>query len=236
MCNLKILLKGVVLFALCLFIFSCSNTAVSPTNYSRLQIINAIPGSLSFDCRLNGTKINTTTIAFPNTSGYISTVPGAKNVSIVPTSTPSAPNTDSVNVLLENNQSYTLFFSAKADSIKTIFINDTLSKLPAIGRAKIRFVNAAGSNPLLDIQINGTDGFTNIKYTMVGSFIEVPAGTYEFRAFTSGVRSSSLSTLSNQMLADGKIYTLYASGISGNTTTTSAFVLSLLTNLSPTVK
>ena len=225
-----------MLIALCLFIFSCSNTAVSPTNYSRLQVINAIPGSLSFDCRLNGTKINTTTIAFPAASGYISTVPGAKNVTIVPTSTPNAPATDSVNVLLENNQSYSLFFSAKADSIKTILINDTLNVLPATGRAKIRFVNASGSNPLLDIQINGTDAFTNIKYNKISSFIEVPAGTYEFRAFTSRVRSSSLGILSNQLLADGKIYTLYASGTSGNTASTSAFGLSLLTNLRPAVK
>lgn len=236
MCNLKVLLKGVVLIALCLVVFSCSNTAVSPTNYSRLQVINAIPTSLSFDCRLNGTKINTTTIAFPNASGYISTVPGAKNVTVVPTSTPTAPAIGTVNVLLENNQSYTLFFSAKADSVKTIFINDTLNVLPATGRAKVRFVNASGSSPMLDIQINGTNAFTKIKYTKVGSFIEVPAGTYEFRAFASGVRGSSLGTLSNQVLADGKIYTLYASGISGNTATTSAFGLSLLTNLRPAVK
>ncbi len=236
MCDLKFLLKGVMFLAFCLFIFSCSNTAVSPTNYSRLQVVNAIPGSLSFDCRLNGTKINTATIAFPNASGYISTVPGTKNVSIVPTATPTALATDTVNVLLENNQSYTLFFSSKADTLKTIFIDDTLSKLPASGRARIRFVNASGSSPVLDIQLNGTDAFTKIKYTKVGSFIEVPVGIYEFRAFTSGVRSSSLGTLSNQMLADGKIYTLYASGTSGNATTTSAFGLSLLNNLPPVVK
>lgn len=236
MWTFKVLVKGVMLFALGMFIFSCSNTVVSPTNFSRLQVINAIPGSLSFDCRLNSTKINTGTISFPSSSGYISTVPGTKNVTIVPTSTPTAPATDSINVLLENNQNYTLFFAGPANAIKTIFINDTLNVLPAIGRAKIRFVNASGSSPALDIQINGTDAFTNIKYTKVASFIEVPAGTYEFRAFTPGMRGSSLATLSNQMLSDGKIYTLYASGISGNTATTSAFGLSLLTNLRPAIK
>jgi hypothetical protein len=242
MVKLWVLLGSIMLSALCLFLFSCSNTAVSPTNYSRLQVINAIPNSLSFDCKLNGTRINTTTIAFPNASGYISTVPGAKNVAIVPTSTPAAPNIDTVNVVLENNQNYSLFFTGQSgalgqsSTLKTIFITDTLNKLPATGRAKIRFVNASATAPLLDIQLNGTDAFTSVKYTGFAKFIEVPVGTYEFRAFTSGTRTSSLGTLSNQMLADGKIYTLYASGITGNTTTTSAFGLSLIANLPPAVK
>lgn len=238
----RVLLNGILLSAVCFSIFSCSNTAVSPTNYSRLQVINAIPNSLSLDCYLNGTRINTTTIAFPNASGYISTVPGGKNVSIIPTSTPSAPAIDTVNVVLGNNQNYSLFFTGQSsaagqtNAIKTIFINDTLNVLPASGRARIRFVNASASTPLLDIQINGTDAFTKVKYTGFAPFIEVPVGTYEFRAFTSGTRASSLTTLSNQMLADGKIYTIYASGTIGSAVTTSAFGLTLLNNLPPAVK
>ncbi len=231
--NQRSLFIGLLFAAWCFIVFSCNNNGVSPTSYSRLQVINAIPGSLSFDCTLNYTKINSASIAFPGASGYISIAPGSKHVEIRPTTTPTAPFIDSTNVVLKQDSSYSLFFTGQNAAYNEIFIRDNLS-VPPIGRAKIRFVNTSVGTAKVDITINAVVGFTNIPYKGIGQFIEVPAGTYEFKAFTTGT-ATNLTTLSNQVLADGKIYTLYAQGIVGNTTT-SAFGLSLITNLLPAIK
>ncbi|RYE26731.1 MAG: DUF4397 domain-containing protein [Sphingobacteriaceae bacterium] len=217
--------------------FSCGTTnGVNPAAYSRIQIINAIAGSSSLDCTLNSTRINTTTLAFPNTTGYISATPGTKYVEIRPTSTPTAPFIDTATVVLKQDSSYSLFFAGQSGSPKSIFIQDNLSA-PTLGRAKLRFVNASSTSGNLNITINAVTGYTNIAYRGVGKFVEVPAGTYEFKAFASGATSTNtLGTLSNQVLADGKVYTLYAQGIVGNSSTTSAFGLSLIANLLPAVK
>ncbi|MGI4021502.1 MAG: DUF4397 domain-containing protein [Janthinobacterium lividum] len=219
--------------------FSCGNTnGVNPAAYSRIQIINAIAGSSSLDCTLNSTKINTTTIAFPTTTGYISATPGTKYVEIRPTSTPTAPFIDTATVVLKQDSSYSLFFAGQSGTTKSIMIQDDLSA-PTLGRAKVRFVNASSAAGNLSITINAVAApeYANIAYCGVGKFIEVPAGTYEFKAFATGAtNTNTLGTLSNQVLADGKVYTLYARGIIGNTGTTSAFGLSLITNLLPAIK
>lgn len=224
-----------IICCLGLITFSCNTTGVSPTNYSRLQVVNTIAGSLSLDCALNYTTINKTTIAFPNSTGYISTIPGSKYVGIRPTSTPTAAFLDTTTVVLQTNNSYSLFFTGQVGAYKTIFIQDSLST-PAIGRAKVRFVNASLNPTNLDITINAVNGFDSIAYRGIGKFIEVPAGTYEFKAYPTGTRTSNLATLSNQLLADGKVYTLYAQGLPGNTAANAAFGLSLITNLLPNTK
>lgn len=230
-------LISLMFLVVCVVNFSCGNTnGVNPAAYSRIQIINAIAGSSSLDCTLNSTRINTTTLAFPNTTGYISATPGTKYVEIRPTSTPTAPFIDTATVVLKQDSSYSLFFAGQSGSSKSIVIRDDLSG-PTLGRAKLRFVNASAASGNLDITINAVTGYTNIAYRGVGRFIEVPAGTYEFKAFVTGAtNTNTLGTLSNQVLADGKVYTLYAQGIVGNTGTTSAFGLSLITNLLPAIK
>lgn len=233
--RLRLFFGAWIISILGLITFSCNTTGVSPTNYSRLEIINTIAGGLSLDCALNSSVINKTTIAFPNSTGYISTTPGSKYVTIRPTSTPAAAFLDTTAVVLQTNNSYSLFFYGQSGVYKTIFIQDSLST-PSIGRAKVRFVNASLNPTNLDITINAVDGFDGITAGGIGKFVEVPAGTYEFKAYPSGTRSSNLGTLSNQLLVDGKVYTLYAQGVPGSTDTNAAFGLTLIANLLPNTK
>jgi hypothetical protein len=233
--RLRLLVSALVIGCISLIVFSCNTTGVSPTNFSRLQVINALPGSLSIDFSLNSTKANTTTIAFPNSSGYVSTVPGEKSVGIRPTSTPSTNYLTSVIVNLKKDTSYSLFFTGVPGAYKNVFLTDSLSA-PKVGRAKVRFVNASSDTTSLDITANAIVAFKNIAVLKTGNFIEVPAGTYEFRAYKAGSTANTLATLSNQTLADGKIYTLYSAGQASTTATNAAFGLNLTSNLLPARK
>jgi hypothetical protein len=232
--KLKFLFGLITLSCYTLIIFSCKPTgAVNPTSYSRLQVINALAGSTPFNFYLNSTIKSTASITFPSASGYVSVNPGTPNFQVSLATTPSL-YFFSENLTLKTDSSYSVFVTGQAGTYTTIFTNDSLLA-PANGKAKLRFVNASVSSGNLDITINAVSGYKNIPFKGVGKFIEVPAGTYEFKAYRTG-NASNLATLSNQILADGKVYTIFARGIVGNTVTTSAFGLSLIPNLLPAIK
>lgn len=221
-------------------IISCSTTGVSPTSYSRLQVINALAGSTPINFTINSTKRNTSIITYPLSSGYISIPPSTGFLRIQYNTTPGinlfTADSASNNLNSKVDSSYSIFLTGSTSNYYIIKTNDTLIN-PSIGKAKVRFVNTATDAGNLDISINGTIAYTKVPYKGVGRFIEVPAGTYEFKANRNGAATTNtLGTLSNQVLADGKIYTLYAAGITTSTATNAVFGLNLITNLLPAKK
>lgn len=237
--KLSLFFGGLIIICFSIFTFSCNTTGVSPTYYSRLQIVNTLAGSSAINFTINSTKKNTSTITFPATSGYISVVPA--NTAYIQfqynlTPTINLITADTVHNILKfvTDSSYSVFLTGTTSNYSVLKILDNLS-FPALGKAKIRFVNASTDTTALDVTINTSTAYKKIAYKGVGPFIEVPAGTYEFKANKTGT-SSTLSTLSNQVLADGKIYTLYAAGLSASTATNAVFGLSLITNLLPATK
>ncbi|MVN21048.1 DUF4397 domain-containing protein [Mucilaginibacter arboris] len=234
--KLRLFLGRLMVACIGLIVFSCNNSGVSPTNYSRLQVINTLAGSTPINFSLNSTKKNSTSITFPGTSGYVTTTPGMPYLQIALATTPGVYFYNAT-LNLKTDSSYSVFITGttQPQAYTSVFTWDDLSS-PSIGKAKVRFVNASLSSTNLDVTINAVAGFTNVAFKGVGKFVEVPAGTYEFRAYSTGSTSSSLAILSNQVLADGKVYTLYAQGVVGNTATTSAFGLSLISNLLPNTK
>ncbi len=232
--KLQFLFGGLIIFWLGLTVFSCNTTGVTPTNYSRLRVVNALTGSSPFNFFLNNTLQTGGSITFPGASGYISVTPGTKYFQISLATTPGL-YFDPGYITLNTDSSYSVFVTGQAGSYASILTRDTLTP-PAIGKAKIRFVNASLYPAALDVTINAVKGYTNISYKSSGRFMEVPAGTYEFKAFTTGTTAPTLTTLSTQTLADGKIYTLYAAGQVGSMAANAAFGLNLITNLLPAIK
>lgn len=236
--KLKTVFSGLMISYFSLIFLSCNTTGVSPTHYSRLQVINALAGSSPINFTLNSTKKNTSTITFPAPSGYISVVPDSNYIQFqtaaslvyLTTTTPAINH-----LLLKADSSYSVFLTGSTSNYSFLKINDVLTN-PANTRAKIRFVNVATDAGALDITINGTAIYQNINYKGVSAFVEVPAGTYEFKARQTGVTTTTLATLSNQVLADGKIYTIYAAGLTTSTATNAAFGLTVMANLLPATK
>jgi hypothetical protein len=87
---------------------------------------------------------------------------------------------------------------------------------PAAGNAKLRFVHASPDAPAVDVAVVGSEPdaplFNDIPFKGVGDYLEVPAGDYpvEVRDATGTTVVLSLGTLS---LADGVIYTVFATGL-----------------------
>ncbi len=232
--------KAIVFLFLCgvgimviTFIVSCGksgNTAPAGSNV-QMQVINLSPDLLAVNLWVSYVKQNKTPYTYPSPSGYFTL--GNIDTPIQIRSyfaSVSTTNLVSLNKVLKPNLKYTLFITGlRADSsITSIFTVDTAAA-PAVGRGKIRFVNASPHSNPLDITANGTLAFTNQVYKNISKFIEIPPGNYDFKIMPTGTTTNILADMPGVTISDGKIYTLYCHGISGGADSV-AFSAGILSN------
>jgi hypothetical protein len=129
----------------------------------------------------------------------------------------------------KTNAKYTLFVTGiKNDgNLNYVFVADT-SVLPAVGRGRVRFINASPRSSPFDVYANGTIAFKNIKLDSCTKFIDVPVGDYNFQIYANGDFSTILNSF-KQTVGDGKLYTIYTYGIVGRTDS-AAFSSGVITN------
>jgi hypothetical protein len=132
--------------------------------------------------------------------------------------------------VLKSGLKYTLFITGSVTdkSLTSIFTVDTASS-PAIGRGKIRFVNASPTaTGGLDIFANGTLAFGKVLYPAFSKYIELPNGNYDFQINATG-SSTVLKDLPAVTIQDGRLYTIYAYGYTTRIDT-AAFNAAVITN------
>ena len=131
---------------------------------------------------------------------------------------------------LTRNSQYSLFITGNVatKTLIPIFTVDTAT-LPAVGRGKIRFVNASPTgNTGIDVYANGSLAFSKIAYPKFTDYIEVPNGNYDFTINATG-STTTLKTLLSVKIEDGRLYTLYTSGYT-NRADSAAFNAAIITN------
>ncbi|WP_460680050.1 DUF4397 domain-containing protein [Mucilaginibacter koreensis] len=129
---------------------------------------------------------------------------------------------------LQSLKRYTLFLTGLlTDGTLGAILTLDSTATPALGRGKIRYVNGSlrlpiGS-PSYDVYANGTKAFSNVGSLKVTDYVELPAGTYDFKFVYAG---RNVNTNTNVLFAqtgvrvqDGRLYTLYSRGITGRTDT-----------------
>ena len=199
------------------FIASCGKgTATSPTSTTKtqMQLINLSPDLQAVNLWVGLVKQTAYAISYPNSSNYLTLTNIDSPIQVRSFSTlVFSGSFVTLNKALKPYLKYTVFVTGlRSDStISSIFTVDTASA-PATGRGKIRFVNASPRSSAFDVSANGTIAFTNQAYLKTSSFIELPAGSYEFKIMPTGT-STVISDLKNISILDGKIYTLYCRGV-----------------------
>lgn len=223
-----------------LFLSSCGKgSSVSPSALNiQYQIINLSPDLQSVDLYVNFIKANSSSFFYPTSSGYFM-LPSTDTPFQIRTGASTIPGTVlpivnyfTMDDILKANTNYTLFITGmKADStLSKILLADT-SSAAAVGRGKIRFINASPGTTGLDIYANGvtTKTFTNVKFSStdpmssVTKFVELQAGTYDFQIFPAGSTTNRIADIPNYTIADGRLYNFYAYGLPGHTTDSLAF-------------
>jgi len=214
-------------------ISSCGkSTVASPTGLNiQYEILNLSPDLLPVNLFIDFSQVNAlrNPFIFGVNHGYFY-VPSIDTPYQIRTNLVSGVTLFSRDDILQSGAKYTLFITGtKSDgSLTQIFTVDTAGS-PAIGRGKLRFVNASPTAISgLDIFANGTKAFSSVLYTKFSKYIELPVGNYDIQINSTG-SATILKELPTVTIQDGKLYTLYAYGYSSRIDT-AAFNAAVITN------
>ncbi|ASU33255.1 DUF4397 domain-containing protein [Mucilaginibacter xinganensis] len=218
---------------LCSFLSSCGKAPISNPNglNVKYQILNLSPDAFPVDLYIRFLKINTTSYTFNVNQGYFY-LPYLDTPFLIRSSLTvgGGPVLVSRHDVLKTAAVYSLFITGNVadNSLTSIFTVDT-SSVPALGRGKVRFVNASPTGTGgIDVYANGVKAFSKVIYPKYSDFIELPNGYYDFQINTTG-SSTILQTLPKVQIQDGRLYTLYSYGYT-NRTDSAAFNTGLITN------
>lgn len=211
-----------VIFVAVLF-FSCSKKDAPGSG--QFMFVNASPGFGPVDIIFDGNKFNTTGVAYGANTGYKPLLEGSHVMNITSGGTTTSLYDVNLSTAASINQSF--FIYDRPNSLQIFAVQDNLIT-PAAGKANIRFFHLSPGSTVIDVGTISASVFTPIfsarsfessstAYTNA-SFTSINAGTYSFEIRVNGAGVTIL-TVNNIVLQEGKNYTLFAKGISGNGTT-----------------
>jgi len=198
---------------------------------TQLEILNLSPDLQPVNLYIDFLQQGTTSYFYPTSSGYfyLNSIDTPIQIRSANFTTKNLFNIDSV--LLANHK-YSLFITGLQADTTYILTRDDFTATPEQGFGKVRFINASWPATNLNVLANNTIAFSNIAYTAVSPYVQIPAGNYNFQITTTIAPNVVLSTptlSTSTTIQDGRLYTLYSYGII-NRTDTSAFGAALITN------
>ncbi|MCC8408817.1 DUF4397 domain-containing protein [Mucilaginibacter sp. UR6-1] len=174
-----------------------------------VRITNAVEGSLSQEVYIGGTKLNTSAVAYGETSNYIETASG-DNKAVQFRNVGSSSANVSFNVDLDDDDHYSLYYAGNTNA-KTYVVAKDDRKAPSSGKAKVRFIHLASAvQNNVDLGFSATEKlFTGVAYKAITAYKEIDANTQLF-LYAAG-QANVVLDLDTKVQA-GKIYTIYVSG------------------------
>ncbi len=213
------------LFAITLIFSACKkNWNDDPIEAAGIGFVHASPGTGPLDFILDNQKIGSFT--YTNDRGYYAAYPGTRIVGVSKKDSLKYLTNGTAN--LKGGGFYSVFVVDTLKSTKLLLVEDDL-KAPETDKAKIRFINLSpGSSPLdLAIEGNPTALFTAKAFKEFTPFTSInPSDSYTFQVKQGGNVSA---TLPAMKIEKGKIYTIWAKGLSSKTDSTK-FALAVMTN------
>lgn len=188
-------------------------------------VTHASPNAPGVDLLVDNVKVNATALTFPNNTGYLKVNAGTRNIKVNAAGT--STTVINADIPFTKDKNYSVFAYNQLASIGAILVEDNLAA-PASGKAHIRFFHLSPGAPAVTVGVLSGSTFTAVfsnrsfetQTTAAANqaFTPVDAGTYTFDVRVAGT-STSVLNLPGITLQAGKIYTVFARGIVGNTTT-----------------
>lgn len=206
---------------------------VQKTQTAEVILVHTSPDAPAVDVLMNGTKVTTTPLAFPNSIGYLAVPVGSGN----PTFALQVPNTTTVipvpaNALptLVAGRKYTVFVTGELTkgtldfkAVEDVFTADST-------KPTLRFAHMSPDAPAVDILlVTGMGDYPvptlqNKSFKDVTGFVNGLAGTYPIKVRVTGTQTIAL-TVPSFTFTNGKVITIFANGLAAGTPALSAGVI-----------
>lgn len=212
--NLKTIFRAFsAVVAVSVVFAACSKDKYEPQQVAGLSIINAFAAPDSLDFYIDQTRANRGALKFNSKIDYLNLFPGNRALSIAKRGANKALASERFN--LGSGIGYSIFIldTLNTNTKKFLLTEDDLTA-PAADKANVRFINLSKDAPALSLRINGKDAdlFTNKAFYEATNFAAVdPGESITFNLIAGGDVKT---TLPNVKIEKGKIYTIYAKGIS----------------------
>ncbi len=191
---------------------------------AKALVVHASPDAPAVDLYVDNTKVNTSALAYPANTAYLTVNAGKRNIKVNPTGT--STSVINVDVDFMQGSAYSIFAYDSVSQISPLVVMDDLAT-PAAGKAHIRFFHLSPNAPGVTVGVlNGetfTPVFSNRSFETAATamanqgFTPVDAGTYTLEVRLPADNTPVL-TIPGVTLQAGKIYTVFARGLVGNTT------------------
>ncbi len=194
------------------------------------RVVHASPNAPNLDVYLNGFTA-ATNLAYDSSTKYAPA--GAGNYQLRVATTGTATYLIDAGIGLEAGRTYSIYTIDSLSKIRAVATRDDFT-VPPSDSIRLRFLHFSTNTGLIDL----TDG-TNVLFAGRGfndqflspsyaSYINLPAGTYNFEITPSGAPAV-IYSMPGTVLAGGKVYTFYAKGFSGGSGS-QAFGVGILTD------
>jgi hypothetical protein len=185
---------------------------------SSFGLVNVSPNAGSIDAFLNGNPI-VYNLPYGVDTGYFRVQSGSYTLTIDSAGSPTQLYNDGISFAPATN--YSVFVIDSASNLHTAVVVDSVTA-PSADSVRFRFLNFSPNTPPVDVALSGTIVSANRAYNDVASngglakFGFVAPGTYTLELRIAGT-STVLLSVPDVVLQGGKIYTLYAKGLVGDT-------------------
>lgn len=199
------------------FIGCKKNNDNEVTGTAYVRAVNSAEASAPQDFYVDGIKMNTTAMAYTQTSSYATINAGTHNVQFATSGTSTVNVSGGVYV---NPGTYSTFYYS-SDNTAVAVQDDNTNPQP--GKARVRFINLSSAlNSSVDFGITGSNKIvTSLAYKIASAYNEVDAAT-SFSLYAAGASTATL-TIPTTIQA-GKIYTIVISGTTQATITYTVYV------------
>jgi hypothetical protein len=203
---------GMLVMVLTLGLFTGLGQAQS--GMTRVRVVHASPDTPSVDVLVDGTRA-ISGLAFKAVSPYASVPAGQRKFQVFPTGTTMGKPVIEVAPTLAAGKDYTVIAFGQLCITPGLFEDD--NRVPAAGKARIRFIHGSPDAPAVDIAVTGGPViFPNVAFKAASAYAEVDAGTYNLEARAAGTPTVALAVPGVRLEA-GRTYTVIAVGLLSGT-------------------
>ena len=207
---LNLMVAFVATLGFTLFLSSCDHENPDMRGTASIRVIHSAESTGAVDLYADDVKLNTSAIAYAQSSNYFETRAGEKMVQVRLSGSSEVISSQSMD--LENGKQYTIYVTGNgtAGGNSSVVTTDDNSS-PSTSQGKVRFINLSTltSNASL-VMDNTTTLFTNVAYGSSSDFAMLAPDSHAFKV-TSAVNAN-ISATTTATIEAGKIYTVYLSG------------------------